>query len=190
MIRSRDQETEITEAGLQTAQAFSQRSPLVAELLKGVQFRKADITFDKEYRLDLGGVTARILAVGPNHTRGDTVVFVEPDRVLFSGDVAMVPQPAFASQLSRVSHWLASLDLLEALKPTRVVASHGPFTDVSAIQNYRTYLIAVRDRTAALKREGKTLDEAVATVTGELAARYPDRGRLTGAVRAAYAEAS
>jgi glyoxylase-like metal-dependent hydrolase (beta-lactamase superfamily II) len=190
MIRSKDQEAEIAESGLQMANLFSQRSAFVADLLKGAQFRKADISFDTEHRLDLGGVTVRIMAMGANHTRGDTVAWVEPDKVLFTGDVAMIPLPAFGSPRSRVSHWLGSLDRLEALKPARVVASHGPFTDVSAIRNYRTYLVAVRDRTAALKREGKSVDEAVATVTAELAARYPDKGRVTGAVRAAYAEAS
>jgi glyoxylase-like metal-dependent hydrolase (beta-lactamase superfamily II) len=190
MIRSRDQEAEIAESGLQMANLFSQRSAFIADLLKGAQFRKADITFDTEHRLDLGGVTVRIMAMGANHTWGDTAAWVEPDRVLFTGDVAMVPLPVFGSPRSRLSHWLASLDKLEALKPTRVVASHGPFTDVSAIRNYRTYLTTVRDRTAAVKKQGKSVDEAVATVTTELASRYPDKGRVTSAVRAAYAEAS
>jgi glyoxylase-like metal-dependent hydrolase (beta-lactamase superfamily II) len=35
--------------------------------------------------------------MGPNHTLGDTIVWIESDRVLFSGDIAMRAQPAFAS---------------------------------------------------------------------------------------------
>ena len=35
--------------------------------------------------LDLGGVRVRIMWLGPGHTRGDTVMFVEEDRVLFAG---------------------------------------------------------------------------------------------------------
>ena len=33
------------------------------------------------------------MAMGGNHTRGDTAFFVDPDRVLFSGDVVMTALP-------------------------------------------------------------------------------------------------
>ena len=87
---------------------FAQRSELNKELLKDARHRDADIAFDKEYTLDLGGVKAKISAMGTNHTRGDTVVLV--DGVLFSGDVAMKPQPAFSNPTAKISHWLESLD--------------------------------------------------------------------------------
>ena len=127
--------------------------------------------------------------MGANHTRGDTVFFVEPDGVLFSGDIAMRPQPAFASPYSSVRHWLASLDALAQLSPERIVPSHGPLGDGTLIADYREYLTAVQARAAALKQAGRSSDETVQTVTGELQAKYPDRGRLDGAVRAAYQEA-
>lgn len=189
MIRSQDQIKDIDEFGYRLADAFSKRSAVNAELLKGAKFRKADITFDKEYTLDLGGVTARILAMGPNHTRGDTAVFVPQDAVLFSGDIAMEGMPSFASPYSTVSHWLKSLDVLDALKPKVVVPSHGPIGDATYIANYRVYLTTIRDRVAALKKEGKSQDETVKTITAEMQGKYPDTGRLAGAARAAYAEA-
>ena len=52
-------------------------------------FRAPAETFEKEKVLDLGGVRVRIIRLGPGHTRGDTVTFVEGDGVLFSGDLAM-----------------------------------------------------------------------------------------------------
>jgi glyoxylase-like metal-dependent hydrolase (beta-lactamase superfamily II) len=190
MIRSTDQEKDIAEFGLELARNFATRSPLHAELLKGAEFRKADISFEKEYDLDLGGVRARLTALGPNHTRGDLGIWVASDRVLFAGDVAMKAQPAFASPYSSLRQWLASLDALEALKPVVVVPSHGPNGDDTAfITGYRAYLTEVRDRTAAEKKAGHTVDQAVETVTAALAARYPDRGRLAGAIKVAYAEA-
>ncbi len=190
MIRSKEQEQDIAEFDLQMAQAFSARSAVIADLLKGAAYRKADITFDKQYDLDLGGATVRIIALGPNHTRGDTAVFVPADRVLFSGDVAMRLQPAFASPYSSLNHWLASLDVLAALQPAIIVPSHGPIGDASYISGYRTYLTHIRDRAAALKHQGKSEDEAVTAITAEMEPRYPDAGRLGGAIRAAYKEAS
>jgi glyoxylase-like metal-dependent hydrolase (beta-lactamase superfamily II) len=44
---------------------------------KVVRFRKADILFDREHTIDVGGLRVRLLSLGPTHTRGDTIVCVE-----------------------------------------------------------------------------------------------------------------
>ncbi|MGA9498615.1 MAG: MBL fold metallo-hydrolase [Pseudolabrys sp.] len=189
LIRSNDQAKDIAEFGLQPAQVFARRSAINAELLKDADFRKANATFDRDYALDLGGVKVQLIAMGANHTRGDTAIWVESDRVLFSGDVAMRAQPVFASPYSTIRHWLSSLDKLEALRPAVIVPSHGPTGDAAFISGYRNYLIEVRDRTAADKKAGRTADQTTETVTAAMAERFPDKGRLAGAIKAAYAEA-
>jgi glyoxylase-like metal-dependent hydrolase (beta-lactamase superfamily II) len=190
LIRANAQVRDIAEFGLALAQVFAGRSALHAELLKDANFRKADITFETDYDLDLGGVQAKLTAMGPNHTAGDTIVWVGADRVLFSGDIAMRAQPAFASPRSSQRQWLASLDRLEALKPAIIVPSHGPTGDGTVfVSGYRTYLMEVRDRTEAEKRAGRSVDEAVAAVTAAFGDRAPDKARLAGAIKAAYAEA-
>ena len=189
LIRSADQQQDIAEFGLDLAKVFAGRSATSAELLKGADFRKPDIVFDKEYDLDLGGVTARLLALGPNHTRGDVGIWVEGERVLFAGDLAMKAQPAFASPYSSIRQWFASLDRLEALKPVVVVPSHGPVGDAGFITGYRSYLKEVLERTTAEKKAGRSADAAVQDVTAAMVDRYPDRGRLAGAIKAAYAAA-
>src|SRR5262249_51093591 len=134
--------------------------------------------------LDLGGAHANLTAMGPNHTAGDTVIWVDADRVLFSGDLAMRAQPAFASPHSSLKRWMASLDQLEALKPAIIVPSHGPTGDgIGFIAGYRTYLTEVRERTTAEKRAGHSVDEAVTTVTAAFGDRAPDKARLAGASR-------
>lgn len=189
MIRSRAQVDEIATAGMQTADAFRRRSPEMRALLEGAKFRDADIVFDTEHEVNLGDVKARLLAMGANHTAGDTVIVVDQDHVLFSGDLAMKPLPAFASPKSSLAHWLTSLDRLDALKPRIVVPSHGPTGDAGFIAGYRRYLTRIRDRAAELKRAGKSLEETTQTITAELKSEYPDTGRVGGAVRSAYAEA-
>jgi len=188
MIRSRDQQADIADQGMKLAQVFASRSPAVADLLKDARSRPADITFDRDLTLDLGGVSVRLMALGPNHTAGDTAIWVAEDRVLFSGDVAMKAQPAIATPQASVAHWFESLDRLEALKPLVVAPSHGPVGDVSFIRRYRDYLAEVQRRTLEAKAAG--LDEAatVARVTEAMAGAYPDRGRLAGAIRMAYAD--
>jgi len=188
LIRSKDQVEDIAAgAGMNLVPVFAQRSALNVELLEGAHHRDADIVFDKTYTLNLGGVTAKIISMGTNHTHGDTAILV--DGVLFSGDVAMRPQPSFANPTAKISHWLESLDRLEALKARQLVPSHGAFGDNSIIEGYRSYLTRIRDRAAELKKAGKTQDETVQVITDEMSAQYPDKNRLAGAVRAGFNEA-
>lgn len=193
MVRSRGEDEDIAEFGLQLADTFASQSPVRAQLLKGATYRKTDITFDGSYTLDLGGVRVQMLAVGPTHTRGDTAFFVEGDRTLFAGDVIMSALPAFASPYSSVRAWLAALDRLEALNPEVIVPSHGRLVDKPAIENYREYLRAVQSRTREVRQQGKSIDETAQILQAELQARFAGMAqpaRIGGAVRAAYREAS
>jgi glyoxylase-like metal-dependent hydrolase (beta-lactamase superfamily II) len=189
LIRSKDQVEDIAAgAGMNLVPVFAQRSELNKELLVDARHRGPDITFDREHTVDLGGISAKIYAMGTNHTRGDTVVLV--DGILFSGDVAMRPQPSFANPTAKISHWLASLDRLEALGAKQIVPSHGAFGDKAIIAGYRSYLTRIRDRAAELKKAGKTQDETIQVITDEMSAQYPDKNRLAGAIRAGFNEAN
>ncbi len=189
LIRSEDQQND---AGndLTVAKGFAARSPAMAELLKGAEFRPADITFKREYLIDLGGVTVRLMALGPNHTNGDTAIWVPADRVLFSGDVAMKAQPALMTPDTSIARWMTSLDRFDALKPLVVVPSHGPVGDEGFIAAYRAYLAEVAKRTQEAHAAGNSLDQTIALVVEAMSARYPDRGRLSGAIKVAYGGAS
>jgi glyoxylase-like metal-dependent hydrolase (beta-lactamase superfamily II) len=188
MIRSRDQVDEIAASGLEMATRFAGFSPLHAELLQGAEFRKADVTFEKEHVVDLGGVRVKVVAMGFNHTRGDTAIFVEPDGVLFSGDVSMKALPAVGGQ-SKLSQWLTSQDALAALRPTTVVPSHGLMGNASLIATNKTFLTTVQRRAAELKAAGKTVEETVTALHAELSPTYGTSPRLAGTVRSAYAQA-
>jgi glyoxylase-like metal-dependent hydrolase (beta-lactamase superfamily II) len=193
IIRARAQQQDIDEFGLALAKTFASRSPLVAELLEKAQFRKADIFFDREYTLDLGGVRVRMLSLGPTHTRGDTMIWVEGDRILFAGDVVMNHTfVAFASPYSSVKAWLADFDQIEPLHPAKVVPSHGPVGDASLIADQRTMMSAIRSRAAELKRQGKSADETATTVQSEFQVKFPEwaaPARVGAIARNAYAEA-
>ena len=139
MIRAETQVQEIADDGLATSDRFKAMSPLNGELLKDAQFRKADITFKDSYDLDLGGVRVSLMAMGFNHTKGDTAFVVQPDAVVFSGDIVMMRLPNVNGPESRVQQWLSSLDKFEALKPKLIVPSHGPTGDLAMIAAYRAY---------------------------------------------------
>lgn len=190
-VNSTVQESEFAESGLQMVQAFSKRSAMTAEILKDAARRPADITFERDHMLDLGGVRVRLLVVGPTHTKGDTVLFVEGDNVLFAGDVVMNNSFLAASAVSSMKAWLSAFDTLEAMKPQTIVPAHGEVGPGTLIASNRTIMQGVQARARALKAEGRTADEAAKTVQAEFQAQHPNWPRANGlgaAARSAYAE--
>lgn len=192
-VNSRTQEAEFVEAGMGMIQTFASRSPFQADLLKDAQRRVADITFDKEYLLDLGGVRVRFLLVGPTHTKGDTGFFVEGDNVLFSGDVVMNQSFVAANAMtSSVRAWLAAFDAFEAMRPRSIVPAHGPIGDGSLIPTLRAVMTDIQTRTRTMKAQGRTADDIATTLQTDVQAKYPMWARLNGvaaAARVAYNEA-
>src|ERR1051325_9437229 len=193
LIRPKAQQQDVDEMGMEWVKIFAGRSPVVGDVLQGfTSFRKPDELFDTEEALDLGGVKVRCVRLGPGHTRGDTVFYVEEDRVLFSGDLAMSGAfPAFATPQSRSDTWLKSLDVLDTFRAQRLVPSHGPLADASIIGQYRTYIRGLQERVAELKRTGKSAREAAELLSGEFRAKYPDwaqPARIAPAVILIYGE--
>jgi len=171
---------------------FSGFSAQSKELLAEVKMRNPDIVFDKEITLDLGGVTARLMWFGPGHTRGDELIFVEPDSVLIPGDIVqdkIVPNMPNAD--ASVKGWLAILDQLEPLHPRFVLPDHGALGDGSLIAKERAFILDLQGRTLVLKRQGKTVEDAVTMVTAEFKTKYPDwqtMGPVANFVKRVYAE--
>jgi len=135
--------------------------------------------------------------VGPTHTRGDTVFFVEEDRVLYTGDVVMSVFPAVNGQTSSIAKWLEDMAEFEALNPAVIVPAHGRTGDAAFVRRYREYLTAVQRAAAEAKRGGATAEAATAQLAPRLATEFPDlapvagapTGRINAAIQAAYREA-
>ena len=191
-INSTTQEVEFAELGPGFIKNFAGRSPLQAELLKDATGRKADITFDREYTLDLGGVRVRFLVVGPTHTRGDTGFFVEGDNVLFAGDVVMNQSFVSANANSSIEAWLAAFEAFEEMGPQTIVPAHGPIGDGSLIPTLRTIMNGIVTRTRELKADGQTADQIAMTLQMEFQQQHPMWARANGVAaiaRVAYDDA-
>ena len=191
-VNAKQQEADFDEGGMRQVQAFASRSPLTTELLAGATRRAADVTFDKEHMLDLGGVRVRLAMVGPTHTKGDTVAFVEGDGVLFAGDVVMNKSFVSANANSSIKSWLAAFDLFTTWKPATIVPAHGDIGPGSILPALQAEVVAIQARARELKAQGRSADEVGTTVQMEFQAKQPTWGRVNGVAalaRSAYAEA-
>ena len=174
-IRPQAQQKDVEEFGASFFKMFESRSPEMAALMKDSTYPHADILFERDYTLDLGGVRVRIEWLGPGHTLGDTVVFIEGDRVLFSGDLAMKQLfPIFITPYADANVWLAALDRIEAMQPVVVAGSHGGSGDASMIRSYRDVLKGIGARTKELKAQGISEADIGKQLTDEFAKKYPD----------------
>ena len=198
MVRWRAQQAEADELGTQMKERFASFSPANAELLKNASHRPPDTLFDDDVTLDLGGVHVRVSGVGPNHTRGDTVMYVEEDRVLFTGDVVMSVFPGASAQSASIEKWLENIAAFETFAPRVVVPAHGRLVDAAHLRVYGDYLTAVQTQTRAAKRDGQSVEAAQAAIAPALALEFaamapsggqPATGRINAAIQAAYREA-
>lgn len=192
LIRDQVQQDEMDQHGEEMVRMFAGRSEQWKSLLAGEQLRAPDETFERELRLNLGGgVTARLLWFGAAHTKGDELVFVDPDKTLISGDVIQNKVgPHIYGEGGTASSWIAAVDQAAKLGAQHVVPDHSPIGDGSLVEQERAFLAEVRDRALTLKRQGKSVDQAGQQITTELKLKYPDWNidDQTSFVKAAYTE--
>jgi len=174
IIRPAIQQAEVEKSAAAMIARFSTMSAQNRDLLAGVQLRAPDMVFDNEAKLDLGGVTARLIWLGAAHTKGDEIIFVEPDRTLIPGDIV---QDKIVPRVNRdegsVKSWLAVLDKIEPLKPRYIVPDHGELGDGSLIAKERAFIIDLQSRALALKRQNVSVADAGKQLLGEFTAKYP-----------------
>jgi glyoxylase-like metal-dependent hydrolase (beta-lactamase superfamily II) len=191
LIRNSVQQQEMELHGKEMVDMFASRSPKQKELLVNATLRTPDITFDTEAKIDLGGVTARLLWFGGAHTKGDELTFVEPDRTLVSGDVVQNKVvPNIFGDGGTPSSWLTVLDKLAALNALQVLPDHSAPGDGSMVAAEKKFISDLRNGALELKKKGVTADDAGKQLAIEFKAKYPDWSNMNvvGFVRSIYAE--
>lgn len=192
LIRDQVQQDEMDHHGEEMVRMFAGRSDFWKSLLQGEQLRAPDETFDRELRLDLGGgVTARLLWLGAAHTKGDELVFVDPDKTLISGDVVQNKVgPNIFGEGGTASSWIAAVEAASRLGAQHVLPDHSPIGDGSMVEQERAFLVEIKGRALELKRQGETVDQAGQQITTEFKQKYPDWNidNLMSFTKAAYSE--
>jgi glyoxylase-like metal-dependent hydrolase (beta-lactamase superfamily II) len=125
-----------------------------------------ETAFATEYTLQVDESTLLLRHYDPAHTDSDiSVRFVEAD-VLHVGDTwwnGVYPFIDYSTGGSiEGSIRAADANLADVADTTIVVPGHGIPGGKSQLQEYRDMLVAVRDKVAALKKQGRSLDETVA----------------------------
>jgi glyoxylase-like metal-dependent hydrolase (beta-lactamase superfamily II) len=112
--------------------------------------------------LRLGGTDLVVLHPGPAHSKGDLMLWLPRERVLFAGDVLLEDAvPMVVDGRSRVL--LQALELIDSLAPSVLVPGHGriPVDPRALTARTRAYISALRDSMLAEVKRGTSMRRAV-----------------------------
>ncbi|MBP6251832.1 MAG: MBL fold metallo-hydrolase [Rubrivivax sp.] len=87
------------------------------------------LTFSGKMTLWLGKLEVQLIQLGRGHTKGDIVVWLPQEKILFSGDLVEFDATPYAGD-AYFSDWPQTLDNIAALKPEKLVPGRG-----AALQN-------------------------------------------------------
>ena len=122
-----------------------------------------DVLLTESMQFELGGVTFDVTLVGGAHSDGDLTLYIEPDRVLFSGDIIFEGRVAFLGD-ANTKHWLNVLTHMETAKLVALIPGHGPAAENpnQAISMTRQYLAYIREAMGKAVEEMISFDEVYA----------------------------
>jgi len=122
---------------------------------------KPDIYISTDTRFEVGDVRFDMLLLGSTHSEGDLMLRVQPDGVLFSGDLIFegrIPLVAGSSP----DHWLERLQTLDTDSIRIIVPGHGDMSSdpKQAVRFTQTYLSDLHDGMATAVENLMSFDEA------------------------------
>ncbi len=177
VIASRDTWDLIVERGEADMKSEIERFPRLFQAVESVPgLTWPTLVFERSLTLWLGKLEVRILQVGRGHTKGDTIVWLPKDRILFSGDLVEFDATPYAGD-AYFKDWPATLDALAAMKPEKLVPGRGaalqtPDAVAKGLAGTRAF---VSELYAAVKRgvaAGEDLNAIYAAIATELRPKY------------------
>jgi glyoxylase-like metal-dependent hydrolase (beta-lactamase superfamily II) len=111
------------------------------------------------------GETVRIKHYGRGHTDGDMSVYFAKADVLQTGDTVWNGVYPFIDYVTGGSIdgaiRAANANIAMATNHTRVIPGHGPSGSRADLVAFRDMLLAIRNKVAALKSQGRSLSEVI-----------------------------
>jgi glyoxylase-like metal-dependent hydrolase (beta-lactamase superfamily II) len=155
IVYNQSQREELKEKFGEFVEMFSGFSPEIADILSDVELTEPHESYPDRHRIDLGGVVVELESVGPAHTRGDQLVWLPEQQVLFAGDLVENRFfPILPDADAHGSEWIDLLERMERMEPATVVPGHGAVGDVGLVREVREYLEWIR----ALVQESREKD--------------------------------
>jgi glyoxylase-like metal-dependent hydrolase (beta-lactamase superfamily II) len=105
---------------------------------EGITMTPPTKTFEGRMDIRIGAKEIQFIEVGPCHTRGDSMVYIPGDRVLFAGDILFIEGTPIMWD-GPMANWINALDMILDLDVETIVPGHGPLTDKGGAEAMKAY---------------------------------------------------
>lgn len=178
IIASRDTYDLIVERGEQDKASEIGRFPRLFRNVESVPagLTWPTLTFSGSMSLWLGSLEVQLLQLGRGHTKGDTVVWLPRQRILFSGDLVEYDATPYAGD-AYFGDWPTTLDRLAALQPLALVPGRGaalttPETVAQGLAGTRAFVSDLHASVKAGVAAGKDLTAVYKDTYATMKQRY------------------
>jgi glyoxylase-like metal-dependent hydrolase (beta-lactamase superfamily II) len=114
-------------------------------------------TFEGRLSLHVGDKLVELIQVGPAHTKGDVIVWLPKERVVYTGDILFIGMHPIVWE-GPIDNWIAACDRLLELDPLVVVPGHGPLTDKAGVRETKAYWEHLKEMALEGRARGTTPD--------------------------------
>ena len=171
VIASRDTYDLIVERGEHDMRSEIERFPRLFRAVESVPgLTWPTLVFDKRLTLWLGSLQVEVMQLGRGHTKGDTVVWLPQEKIMFSGDLVEFGATPYCGD-AYLNDWPATLDAIAALAPAQAGArarrfAHDPGGRESGTRRHaRVRHRDVRPRTSRPQARARTCARHIARRT-------------------------
>ena len=130
--------------------------------------RLPDLTYRERMTLHVGDKEIQIIHIGPAHTRGDSIVFIPQDRIVFASEAFFYERFPFMN--SGYVNWINAIEYILNLEADIIVPGNGewavndPQVTRQALVRSRQVLVDARDAVQREIAQGATEDQVAARV--------------------------
>lgn len=146
-------------------------------------------TFEKQLDLRVGNKTATLIDVGPAHTKGDVLVYIPVNRVVFTGDIVFIDSTPIM-WAGPVSNWIKACDIILDMDVETIVPGHGPITDKHGVRRAKGYLNYIHTEARKRYDAGMSATEAAFDISLKDYSAWSDAERIAVNVYSLYREFS
>jgi glyoxylase-like metal-dependent hydrolase (beta-lactamase superfamily II) len=179
VIASHDTYNLIVERGEADMKSEIERFPRLFQAVESVPgLTWPTLVFEKRMTLWIGKLQVELMQIGRGHTKGDTVVWLPQERILFSGDLVEYETTPYTGD-AYLADWPATLDAIAALKPAKLVPGRGAAlqneAEVAAgLDGTRTFITEMFGAVKAGAASGKDLRTVYKETYAALKPRFGD----------------
>jgi cyclase len=145
--------------------------------------------FDQAMEVKVGDKRLILTHLGSAHTRGDVLVHLPAERILYTGDLLFVGgHPVIWA--GPVENWIEACDYILGLDVEVIVPGHGPIADKAAVRELKSYFEYITVQARAHFDNGVPYEEAARKISLDRFAQWLDPERIVINVASLYRQFS